>query len=92
MGNCGIALHSLIHTKTKKMIQKKSPFTIYQNSQKEIFTTEFSKQPAKDLIFAILAVALVYGIERTESAIDNTWAKDDSVLIKTALNFILKTY
>lgn len=67
-------------------------FTNCQLTNKEIFTNEFTKQPLDKLFARLLILMLINGVDRIESAIKNSYTKDDSDKMIQTLNVILKTY
>lgn len=67
-------------------------FTNCQLTNKEIFTNEFTKQPLDKLFSRLLILMLINGVDRIESAIKNSYTKDDSDKMIQTLNVILKTY
>ena len=50
-----------------------------------------SKQPA-DLIIALLSISLCFGINRTECAIKNTYAKTQAAQVISMFNTALKLF
>lgn len=67
-----------------------SPFTISEYNGKEILGNEVVSKNGTDLVIALLAIAVTFGIERTENAIKATYIKDDSAKIIGIMNFAVK--
>jgi len=67
-------------------------FTNCKFTNKEILTYEFTKQPVDKLFARLLILMLINGVDRVETAIKNSFIKDDSEKMIQTLNLILKTY
>lgn len=67
------------------------PFTVCQYSGLEVFTSEVTGKDAFELMLALLAIAITFGIDRTEQAIKNTYTKDDASKIIGLMNVAMET-
>jgi len=69
-----------------------NPFITSTYSNKEILSDEItdSGKSNTDLIIALLAIAVCFGIDRTENAIKATYTKDISAKIIEMMNFAIK--
>jgi len=67
-----------------------NPFTTSKYNGKEILSNEVASKNSMDLVIALLAIAVTFGIDRTESAIKETYTKDNSAKIIEIINFAIK--
>lgn len=56
----------------------------------ETFETSVTDRNPSDLVVLLLGIAAVHGLERTETAIRNTFCKNESNLIITGMNTALR--
>lgn len=66
-----------------------SPFTTNQQSN-EVFTQEVVQKDTENLIVALMCIALCFGVDRTEKAIQNTYTKADAGMIIKAVNLVME--
>jgi len=67
-----------------------NPFTTSKYNGKEILSNEVTSNNGTDLVIALLAIAVTFGIDRTENAIKATYTKDNSAKIIEIMNFAVK--
>lgn len=58
--------------------------------QKEIFSDKITRKSPTNLVIALLALSLIYGIDRIETVIHNTYAPSEASQIIGMMNFAMK--
>ena len=64
-----------------------SPFKVQHNA--EILTDEVTAKAPADLVIALFAISLCFGLNRTEAAIKATYAKTQAAQIIGGMNLAL---
>ncbi len=72
----------------KRMKETKSPFKIQYNT--EVLSDEVTAKAPADLIIALFAISMVFGLDRTESAIIATYPKASAAKIIGGMNLALQ--
>ena len=70
------------------MKETKSPFKIQYNT--EVLSDEVTAKAPADLIIALFAISMVFGLDRTESAIIATYPKASAAKIIGGMNLALQ--
>lgn len=69
------------------MKTNKSPFKVQFNT--EVLADEVTAKSPSDLIIALFAIAMCFGLDRTEAAIKATYAKSQSAQVIGGMNLAL---
>lgn len=57
---------------------------------REVFTDEVTKKSPTDLVIALFAIALCFGVDRVENAVKATYTQQDAAQILSAMNVALR--
>jgi hypothetical protein len=71
-------------------MKSKSPFKMRDYDGKEIFSDKVTRREPIKLVTALLALAVIYGIDRIETVINNTYAPSEASKIVEMMNFVTK--
>jgi len=71
----------------RAMKANKSPFKVQYNA--EVLADEVTAKAPADLIIALFAIAMCFGLDRTEAAIKATYAKTQAAQVIGGMNLAL---
>jgi hypothetical protein len=67
-----------------------TPFTNYFG--KEVFISKITKKSPAEVVAACMAISLIFGVDRVEAAIKNTYPADSSHIIIEMMNVAMANY